>query len=81
MIFPYKTVKKPIKTDDFAAILSILNSSSEVSMDFMANGLLALGAHPAIVHSVEELDVAPWDQTMGHWKETPWESWWHSNYG
>ena len=35
-------------------------------MDFMANGLLALGAHPAMVHSVEELDVAPWDQTMGH---------------
>ena len=33
---------------------------SEVSMDFMANGLLALGAHPAMVHSVEELDVAPW---------------------
>lgn len=31
---------------------------SEVSMDFMANGLLALGAHPAMVHSVEELDVA-----------------------
>ena len=31
-------------------------------MDFMANGLLALGAHPAMVHSVEELDVAPWDQ-------------------
>ncbi|CAK8987495.1 unnamed protein product [Durusdinium trenchii] len=29
-----------------------------VSMDFMANGLLALGAHPAMVHSVEELDVA-----------------------
>ena len=27
-------------------------------MDFMANGLLALGAHPAMVHSVEELDVA-----------------------
>ena len=27
----------------------------EVSMDFMANGLLALGAQPAMVHSVEEL--------------------------
>lgn len=29
-----------------------------VSMDFMANGLLALGAAPAMVHSVDELEVA-----------------------
>mmetsp|Transcript_56935 Transcript_56935/g.133127 ORF Transcript_56935/g.133127 Transcript_56935/m.133127 type:complete len:274 (+) Transcript_56935:67-888(+) len=29
-----------------------------VSMDFMANGLLALGASPAMVHAVEELDAA-----------------------
>lgn len=26
-------------------------------MDFMANGLLALGAAPAMVHSVDELEV------------------------
>ena len=39
-------------------------------MDFMANGLLALGAHPAMVHSVEELDVAPFriNFTMGPWE-------------
>eukprot|EP00438_Fugacium_kawagutii_P016244 Skav219234 [mRNA] locus=scaffold2950:40419:41956:+ [translate_table: standard] len=35
-----------------------LGAEHGVSMDFMANGLLALGAHPAMVHSVEELDVA-----------------------
>jgi len=29
-----------------------------VSMDFMANGLLALGASPAMVHAVEELESA-----------------------
>lgn len=29
-----------------------------VSMDFMANGLLALGASPAMVHAVEELEPA-----------------------
>ena len=29
-----------------------------VSMDIMANGLLALGAVPAMIHSVDELDVA-----------------------
>ena len=28
-------------------------------MDFMANGLLALGASPAMVHAVEELESAP----------------------
>ena len=28
-------------------------------MDFMANGLLALGASPAMVHAVEELEPAP----------------------
>ena len=31
---------------------------AEVSMDFMANGLLALGASPAMVHAVEELEQA-----------------------
>ena len=41
----------------------ISQRSCQVSMDFMANGLLALGAHPAMVHSVEELDVAPGDPT------------------
>lgn len=36
-------------------------------MDFMANGLLALGAHPAMVHSVEELDVAA-QSGRGKWE-------------
>ena len=34
-----------------------MKRKAEVSMDFMANGLLALGAAPAMVHSVDELEV------------------------